>query len=805
MSRIDLEGLIERANYWITRRSGVVVAVFLVITLVFAGGLGNIALDEGTEGFAEGVPAQDALEDVNQQFEPPFQEDQPSTQLIQRGDNVLTKEELVRMLTLQQRLEDDPQIRVEDTTSFAETVALSIDPTAETPGEQADAIEGATRGEVRETVRTIAEEQSAVEGLLSNDFNPEDPSASATIATATHSERADPAGNQERIDSIVDSVGGDVLVFGQSVIENEFEAVIGDSLALVIPVVVVLILGFLIVAFRDPFDLLLGLVALAMTIVWTFGFTGLAGIPFSEMLITVPPLLLAIGVDFGIHAVNRYREERTGDRPPDEAMAIATHQLLVAFFIVAGTTVIGFGANVVSDLGPIREFGIVASVGVVFALLIFGVFMPAAKVGMDRAREGRPIPDFGTSPLGSEGSVLGRILPLGAVVGRKAPAVILAVALLASAGAGVSATTVDTTFDTEDFLPAEEQPEYFEYLPEGVQPQEYTISGTLEYLQNNFASSNDDQVTVYVEGPLRQDYALESIHRANQDPPPSFVTEGGEAQPQSVLSVIETRAENDPEFAALVERNDLNDNGVPDRNLEAVYDALLASESGDQARQYITEDQRSARLVYSVEADASGEEVTEDTNELADDYRLEATATGQTVVFQEVSDLILASAIESLILALVLTGVFLLVIYYSLERRVALGVANLVPIVVSVALLAGSMPILGIPFNVLTGTILPISIGVGVAYSVHITHRFIDEYNATADAYESLVVTLRGTGGALTASMLTTLGGAGSLTLAITPLLGQFGVLMSLSVIYSYVLSIVLLPPTLILWARYFG
>ncbi|WP_122088122.1 efflux RND transporter permease subunit [Halalkalicoccus subterraneus] len=805
MSRFDLEEAIDRANYWITERSGVVIALFLVVTLMFSGGLGNIELDEGTQGFAEDVPAQDALDDVNQQFEPPFQDDQPSTQLIQRGDNVLTKAELVRMLTLQQRLEEDPEIRVESTTSFAQTVALTLDPTAETTAQQIDAVEGATRGEVREAVRSVTDEGAVAEELLSDDFNPENPSASATIATVSHTERADPAGNQERIDAIVDSVGGDVVVFGQSVIQNEFEAVIGDSLALVIPVVVVLILGFLIFSFRDPFDLLLGLVALAMTIIWTFGFTGLAGIPFSEMLIAVPPLLLAIGVDFGIHAINRYREERTDDRDPGEAMAIATHQLLVAFFIVAGTTVIGFGANLISDLGPIREFGLVASVGVLFAFLIFGVFMPAAKVAMDRARENRPIPEFGTSPLGSEGSLLGRILPLGAVVGRKAPIAILVVALLVSVGGGLSATTVDTTFDNEDFLPADDQPVYFEYLPEGIQPQEYTISGTLNYLQNNFASGNDDQVTVYVEGPLRQDYALESIHRANQDPPPSFVTEEGAAQPQSIISVIETRAENDPEFAALVERNDLNDNGVPDRNLGAIYDALLASESGDQARQYLTEDQHSTRLVYSVEAGTSGGEVTEDTNELVDDYRLEGTATGQTVVFQEVSTLILQSAIESLVLALVFTGVFLLAIYYSLERRIALGIANLVPIVVSVAVLAGSMPILGIPFNVLTGTILPISIGVGVAYSVHITHRFIDEYNATADAYESLLITLRGTGGALTASMLTTLGGAGSLVLAITPLLGQFGLLMSISVLYSYVLSIVILPPTLLVWARYFG
>ncbi|MEM4781967.1 MAG: MMPL family transporter, partial [Halalkalicoccus sp.] len=464
-----------------------------------------------------------------------------------------------------------------------------------------------------------------------------------------------------------------------------------------------------------------------------------------------------------------------------------------------------FGANVVSELPPIREFGVVAGVGVIFTFLIFGIFMPAAKVAMDRARENRPIPAFGTAPLGSEESILGRVLPVGAHVGTRVPVAVLAIALVVTLGAGVSATAVDTTFDDEDFLPPEDQPAYLDSLPEGLQPGEYTITGTINYLQENFATGDDDQVIVYVEGPLRQDYALESIERAGQDPPPSIVTDEGEAQTESILDVIETQREIDPAFDALVERNDLNGNGVPDRNVGVIYDELLSSESGEQAREYITEDQRSMQVVYSVEADAPDEQVTADVNELADDYRLSATPTGEIVVFQEVSDLILESAIQSLVLALVFTGVFLVAIYYVLEGRLALGVANLVPITVSVAVLAGTMPVLDIPFNVLTGTILPISIGVGVAYSVHVTHRFIDEYNLTGDAYSSLLTTLRGTGGALTGSMLTTIGGAGSLMLALTPILGQFGVLMTISVVYSYLMAIVVLPPTLVLWARYFG
>ncbi len=80
-------------------------------------------------------------------------------------------------------------------------------------------------------------------------------------------------------------------------------------MAIVMPIVVLLLLAFLAVAYRDPIDLVLGLLALVMTVVWTFGFLGYAGIPFGQMMIAVPVLLLAVGVDFGIHIVNRYREE----------------------------------------------------------------------------------------------------------------------------------------------------------------------------------------------------------------------------------------------------------------------------------------------------------------------------------------------------------------------------------------------------------------------------------------------------------------------------------------------------------------
>jgi predicted RND superfamily exporter protein len=810
---VDYQYLVDRVDALITERPGTVILAFLLLTAAFAVGLGGVETAAGTEQFAEDVPAEAAFQEVNRQFTPSFAADTGSTQLIQSGENVLSRNELLRMLTVQERLQDHAELRVSSTSSAASIVARQLDPEATTPEEQQQAIEAATDTEIHEAVRKADERNPRFSGLVSNDFNRGSASASATVGVVTHElpaglETSSGQGGaspltpiQERARFVTASAGGDIRVFGSGITAAEFSAVITDTLRIVVPAALLLITLFLMVAYRDLADLLLGVIALLMALVWTFGFMGLAGIPFSQVLIAVPPMLLAVGIDFGIHAVNRYREEREEGYGIADGMGRATDQVLVAFFIVTGTTVIGFAANLTSDLVPIREFGVVASVGIVFTFLIFGIFLPAAKVKLDHARDSYPIPTFSTTPLGSSGSRLSTVHSVGVTVARTAPAVFVGALLLTSGFAGVYATGIDTTFETEDFLPPEETPEYYEYAPGPLQPGDYSVTGNINFLQDNFESGQDDTVTVYVEGPMEAPHALESIHRAGDDPPDSFVREGGRADETSLVTVIQDHADRDPEFRRLVERNDINDNGVPDRNLGEIYDYLLDSPAGEQTRQYLTDDRRATRVVYAVESDASQGDITADARTAADRQRYTATATGNIVVFQAISDLILQSALVSLAVALTGTAIFLVFIYWLLLGRASLGVANVIPVAVTVTFIAASMRALGISFNAFTATILAITIGLGIDYSVHITHRFADEYEERGhDGYTALERTVEGTGGALAGSMLTTVFGIGVLVLSLFPAIGQFGFLTALSVFYSYLASIFVLPSVLVGW-----
>ncbi|SEO28425.1 hypothetical protein SAMN05216388_1010138 [Halorientalis persicus] len=148
--------------------------------------------------------------------------------------------------------------------------------------------------------------------------------------------------------------------------------------------------------------------------------------------------------------------------------------------------------------------------------------------------------------------------------------------LLISAGSAAYATGIDTAFSEEDFLPPEETPAYLESLPEPFAPSRYTVTRDIQFLEDNFEAVQGESVTIFVEGPLTRDTTLESFQTARRNPPDSFVSRGRDAETTSIVTVIRDYANESDDFRALVERNDVDDDGVPEDELRQVYSYLVA-------------------------------------------------------------------------------------------------------------------------------------------------------------------------------------------------------------------------------------
>ena len=213
-------------------------------------------------------------------------------------------------------------------------------------------------------------------------------------------------------------------------------------------------------------------------------------------------------------------------------------------------------------------------------------------------------------------------------------------------------------------------------------------------------------------------------------------------------------------------------------------------------------------MIVSVKGGASSADVTDqmrDVAAVADGNGLQATATGQPIVFEIVQQQLLDTVIESLLITLGATFAFLMFAYRLAHGSATLGVVTLLPVAFSVSWILGTMYLLGMPFNVLTGMITSLTVGLGVAYSIHLSERYNVELGRRDTIWEAMRTSVTGTGGALLGSAATTVGGFGVLVFAILPALQQFGIITGLTIVYAFLASVVVLPSLLVLWTRYLG
>jgi len=698
-------------------------------------------------------------------------------------------------------------------------------PASPSLSEQRDQLESMDASEVESLVTTVLQNGNGGSGggvlaFMPTDYETGSASADATMLIVTQTSGSDSemgsasdrlVETQTAIQELATSRsdGNTYMVFGGGIIADEITQSMTDSVLIVGPLALIFVLITLIIAYRDILDIALGLTGIVAVLVWTFGFMGWANISFNQIFIAVPVLLIGLSIDYAIHIFMRHREEREAvEEGPRGSMRVALAGVGIALVWVTATTVIGFLSNLVSPLPPIQDFGIVSSVGITAALLVFGVLIPAVKVELDEFLESRGY-DRKKRAFGTGGGRLGKALTLGSTAAKKSPWLVILFAVLLSAGGAYGATQVDTSFSQTDFI-AEDPPAWMQDLPEPFKPHDYTAKENLQYVNDNFLRQ-DSQAQILIEGGVTSDTALERLHDAQEAAAEKNVTvtlSGGDAAIQSPLTVMEQVAAQNQTFNETYTAADTDGNGVPDRNVTGVYDTLFAV-APDQAGGVIAhegDDYEALRMVVSIQGGASGSDVTEQMRAVAtivDGGGLTATATGQSILFKIIQDQLLETVIESLIVTLVAIVVFLMAAYRLTEGSATLGLVTLLPVVFSVAWILGTMYLAGIPFNVLTGMITSLTVGLGVAYSIHLSERYNQELERREDAFEALRVALKGTGGALLGSAATTVGGFGVLVFAVLPPLQQFGIITGMTIIYAFLAAVLVLPSLLVVWTRY--
>jgi predicted RND superfamily exporter protein len=718
----------------------------------------------------------------------------------------------------------------------------------------------------------------------------------------------------------------DTVIVGNGIINAELRQSSLDSLAIVGPFALGLMILMLLFAYRDIIDAALGLLGIGMVLTWTFGFMGWFDITFNQLFVAVPVLLMGLSVDYAIHVFMRHREERppgterdpdrragadphgtaartdggdpgdadddggepgdaddesggfvfgddegdavdgdgateeTGGGAPDsddegtpevgpsqgrdsddgraspppggrdppgseggggggdpldditDTMTVGLAGVGTALVVVTLTTATGFLANLVSGVGPIREFGVVSAVGIVAALVVFGAFVPAMKVEVDRFLEARGR-DRRQAAFGTQGRFESLLRTIVAFAHRT-PWLVVGLALLATAGGVVGAAQVPNDFEQDDLLVDDgDVPPWASDLPPALQPANYTAQENLDYVEDA-GFIYDGTFTQYViRGDVTSDDALERTQRAGdrvnetgvvlQLPDKTYAT-------QTPTRMMGTVADRNETFAEITERADTDGDGIPDRNLEAVYDALYdaAPEAAPTLIDREDGEYVALRVKIPVNGTYSEQAITERVRNASAPIQgdgLRTTATGQPIKNQAVAAQLLDTVSQGLALTLTVVLLILMIVYRRTEGYPSLGAVTLLPIAFAVAWILGTMYLLGISFNVMTALITSFTIGIGVDYAIHLSERYMQELHAQGDMEAALETAVLGSGGAMLGSAITDIVGVGVLAFAILEPLQQFGIITAITIAYSFVGAVIVLPALLVLWTRRYG
>lgn len=667
---------------------------------------------------------------------------------------------------------------------------------------QVDSFQNVTQAQI-DSVRAVPEIEAALGAVTGTDTDGTPVSIAIIRLQDTGDEQIEVA--ERLINELAIGDEGPLTVSSVSpiVIEDEYVRATEEGMAPLIGLAFLLIAALILLFMRTFSDLFLTLGGLLMSIVWIVGTEGWLGPngfgltgPPNSLTTMVPIIVIGLTVDYAIQIVSHYREQRTAGEGVLSAVRAGMSNVTIPLVLAAVTTIISFLANLFSPIGIVGDFGIVAGLGVGMSLIVMLTLVPAGRTIIDRRREARgtlkpPRPIAGALPGVSRiAAWLGR-----SVTKRPAPYIIGVVVV--TVGLGFAATDLRSEFDIRDIL-----------------PRGGTLLNDLNTLEAAVGGSTE-MATILVKGEATETRTLLNL----QDLESGFADEarrpkaaGGPIIASYELTVrdwvtdsVEPGDNYDPELASLFR----------EASAGVQFDPVLMQEFLDRLEE---KDPSLSRILVNnpngidsmllqfraINSDPSSTKVLQEEIEglwFGEDDTI--TATSESIISVTVTDSITERQTEAITTTILAALTVLAVFFWVTVRQPALAVIAVGPIVLVLISVLGTMALFGIPYTIITSIITALSIGIGVDYTIHMIHRYREEYSAARDPERAAVRTLSTTGSALLGSALTTGLGLGALVFSPLAASQQFGITAGITIAYSLLVSIIMVPPMMTIWGAY--
>lgn len=534
----------------------------------------------------------------------------------------------------------------------------------------------------------------------------------------------------------------------------------------VLPVALLVLLLTLGLTLKRLSGMAIPFITAGLSIIWTLGLMATLDIPVNVMTAIVPALLLIIGSTEDIHLLSEYL---TGislglkRRPAIERMA---NKMALAVSLTFITTYLGFLSIASNSLQLLREFGLMASTGLLLNFIITLFLVPVMLRLFGSQRKSRKSANQATLMQKSA------IKLFHWVQQHRLPTLIVAIMILVASSWGASLLRVNNN-----------SLDYFDAQSPLIQD--------IHALQSELAGIQTFSVVLSsgIEGTFLKTRYLEEVVKLQH-----FLEE----------EKIADKSLSFADYLAMIDRAMMGEEQdqlqLPENDAEIQEYMLFIDHP--KVRGFISQDYSEVRILVRHAITSSfvlGKAVDkiQQYASLQLDPGLTLHTTGQSILTAKAADYLASAQAKSLLLMILVIMVIVSLLFMNFKAGIFAVIPNLFPIIV----LFGIMGFTGIPLDTGTAMTAAIAIGICVDDTMHFMVRYHQISQTEKQEHKVLEITVREEAIPIMSTTLALAMGFATLGLSSFPPIAYFGLLSALVMVLALVATFVI-TPTLLSYTR---
>jgi predicted RND superfamily exporter protein len=160
-----------------------------------------------------------------------------------------------------------------------------------------------------------------------------------------------------------------------------------DEVSKTLPAALILVASVLILFHRTWKIVVITAIPITTSLAITFGILGITEMVLTPQVVLIAPILIALGVAYGLYIANRYSDEKD-IKDPDKRIRKAVKTTGKAIFLSAVTTSIGFASLMTVNMIPLQVLGFGLSIGIMLCYISTILTVPSLVMLLDYHKKG---------------------------------------------------------------------------------------------------------------------------------------------------------------------------------------------------------------------------------------------------------------------------------------------------------------------------------------------------------------------------------------------------------------------------------